>query len=173
MCSLGLAHAALGEPRHAMNSTSKLWRSTAKLATARGGQCLGEPGNCLLRFAVSPAAPSGSTRERSRFDREISDRRGEGADLGNLGITYAALGESPPRDRLLQTRLAIAREMATAGGEAGSLCQHGLGLSKLADRAQAIANAQAALKIFEEIEDPNADKVRQQLAEWKGESPTA
>ncbi len=27
------------------------------------------------------------------IDREIGDRRGEGADLGNLGLAYAALGE--------------------------------------------------------------------------------
>jgi hypothetical protein len=33
-------------------------------------------------------------------------------------------------------------------------------------RQKAIACAQAALKIYEQIEDPWADEVREQLAEW-------
>jgi len=43
-----------------------------------------------------------------------------------------------------------------------------LSLNELGDRVQAIAHAEAALKIREEIEDPRAEKVRRQLAEWKG-----
>jgi len=43
----------------------------------------------------------------------------------------------------------------------------GLVLDKLGERAQAIAHAEAALKIFEQIEDPNTSKVRVQLAEWR------
>jgi hypothetical protein len=42
-----------------------------------------------------------------------------------------------------------------------------LALGKLGDSAQAIANAEAALKILDQIEDPNADKVRMRLAEWR------
>ena len=44
-----------------------------------------------------------------------------------------------------------------------------LALDQLGDRARAIAHAEAALKIYEQIEDPRADKVRKQLAEWRGE----
>jgi hypothetical protein len=40
-------------------------------------------------------------------------------------------------------------------------------LDKLGDRAQAIAQAKAALKIYEQIESPYADQVRKQLAEWQ------
>ena len=42
-----------------------------------------------------------------------------------------------------------------------------LNLDKLGESAQAIARAEAALNIYEAIEDPNAAKVRQQLAEWR------
>jgi hypothetical protein len=35
------------------------------------------------------------------------------------------------------------------------------------DGAQAIAPAESALKIREQIEDPNAPKVREQLAQWR------
>jgi hypothetical protein len=40
-------------------------------------------------------------------------------------------------------------------------------LEKLADRSPAIARAQAALRIYEAIEDPNAAQVRARLAEWR------
>jgi len=39
-------------------------------------------------------------------------------------------------------------------------------LDTLGERAQAIAHAEAALKIFEQIEDSHAEKVRKKLAEW-------
>ena len=37
---------------------------------------------------------------------------------------------------------------------------------KFGRRDEAIADAQATLQIFEQIEDPNADKVRRELADW-------
>ena len=42
-----------------------------------------------------------------------------------------------------------------------------LALDKLDEHAKAIAQAEASLKIYEQIEDPRAEKVRQQLAEWQ------
>ena len=39
-------------------------------------------------------------------------------------------------------------------------------LDKLGDRKQAIEHAEAALTIFEQIEDPNAGMVRSALEEW-------
>ena len=33
----------------------------------------------------------------------------------------------------------------------------------------AIANAQSALEIYEQIEDPTAERTRQALAQWRGE----
>lgn len=40
----------------------------------------------------------------------------------------------------------------------------------LGDRTQAITYAEAALDIRQEIEDPRADKMRELLAEWRGEA---
>ena len=42
-----------------------------------------------------------------------------------------------------------------------------LASDRLGDRTQAIAHAEAALKIREQIEDPKAEMVRKQLAAWK------
>ncbi|MGH9445399.1 MAG: hypothetical protein ACRD3O_06715 [Terriglobia bacterium] len=43
-----------------------------------------------------------------------------------------------------------------------------LALSKLGHRQKAIEHGEAALKIFEQIEDPYANNVRSQLEQWKG-----
>ena len=43
-----------------------------------------------------------------------------------------------------------------------------LALEKLGERGQAIASAEAALMIREQVEDPRAAKVRRQVEEWRG-----
>ncbi len=42
-------------------------------------------------------------------------------------------------------------------------------LYRLGDRAKAVAGAEAALAILEQIEDPNVAKVREELARWREE----
>ena len=42
-----------------------------------------------------------------------------------------------------------------------------LALDQLGEREQAIAHAEAALKIFEQIEDSKAAEARKQLDEWR------
>ena len=46
------------------------------------------------------------------------------------------------------------------------LYNRAVALDKLGRRDEAIADARAALQIYEQIEDPNADQVRQALADW-------
>ena len=65
--------------------------------------------------------------------------------------------------------LAIARVIGDRRSEGGALWNLSLALDQPGQRAEAIARAAAALKIHEEIEDPNTPKVRRQLAEWRGE----
>ena len=43
--------------------------------------------------------------------REIGDRRGEGAALGNLGLAYAALGQTERAIGLLEQALRIGQEI--------------------------------------------------------------
>lgn len=65
------------------------------------------------------------------------------------------------------------RSLRTIPGEcrppARSVHQQIQQLDQLDDRAQAIARAEAALKIFETIEHPYAAKARAQLEKWKGD----
>ncbi len=80
-----------------------------------------------MRWATSasPTPNLGETRKAIEFheqalviDREIGDRRGEGADLGNLGIAYADLGETRQAIEFYEQALVIAREIGDRRGEA-------------------------------------------------------
>ena len=61
----------------------------------------------------------------------------------------------------------ITREIGDRRGEGNALWNKALALHELGDRAAAIAHAQGALAIFEQIEDPAADMVRKRLAKWR------
>ena len=64
-------------------------------------------------------------------------------------------------------QLAIVREIGDRRGEGISLWNMSLALDHLGERAHAIHHAEQALTIYEQIEDPNAAKVRAQLAAWR------
>lgn len=101
------------------------------------------------------------------LDRTIGDRRGEAIDLGNLGNVNLALGKFHEAIAFYQQRLALAREFGEAHGEAGALFNLSVAFAKLNDLAQAIPHAEAALKIYEQIEASNAVKVRELLQKWR------
>jgi len=98
--------------------------------------------------------------------REIGDRRGEGAVLGNLGIAYSHLGETRKAIEYYGLRLTIAREIGDMRGEANALFNSSLTLHQLGEHSEAIEKAEDALQIFEQMESPNAERVKQKLAEW-------
>ena len=66
---------------------------------------------------ASPARPSSIYEQALAIAREIGDRRGEGADLGNLGLAYADLGEPRKAIEFYEQALAIAREIGDRRGE--------------------------------------------------------
>ncbi len=101
--------------------------------------------------------------------REIRDRQSEGRVLGNLGNAYDGLGEYQRAIEYYQQRLEIAYEAGDRLGEANAFWNSATTLYQLGDRAAAIANTEAALKIYEASESPYAPKVRAQLAKWRGE----
>ena len=98
--------------------------------------------------------------------RETGDRRNDAGALNNLGLAYAALGETRRAIEYYEQILTICREIGDRRSEGTGLYNRALALDELDRRDEAIADAQLALKIGEEIEDPNADKARQALAAW-------
>ena len=61
--------------------------------------------------------------------------------------------------------VAIPCEIGDRQGEGNALFNVSLALNQLGDRDRAVPNAQAALKICVEVEDPRAETVRRKLAE--------
>ena len=98
--------------------------------------------------------------------REIGDRRGEGAALGNLGNAYAVLGDARKAIEFYEQHLGIAREIGDRRGEGNALFTIGLALYKLEEKERAIDPVKRALEIYEEIESPYAERARNKLKEW-------
>jgi tetratricopeptide (TPR) repeat protein len=165
--NLGTDYYNLGETQKAIEFYEQ------RLIIAREiGDRLGEA-NALSGLGISYGALDDAHKqieyEEQHRDiaREIGDRRGEGNALGNLGNAYYSLGETRKAIEFYEQQLVIVREIGDRRGEGNALFNMALALDQLGERKQAIANAEATLKIFEAIESPWAEKVRQQLAEWK------
>jgi tetratricopeptide (TPR) repeat protein len=166
--NLGLAYADLGETRKAIEFYEQQLKIVCDIGDRRG------EGNALGNLGLAYAA-LGETRKAIEFyeqaliiDREIGDRRGEGTDLGNLGLAYADLGETRQAIEFYEQHLVIACEIGDRRGEGNASFNMGLALDELGEREKAITYAETTLKIFDQIEDPHAELVHQQLAKWKG-----
>jgi len=168
--NLGIAYANLGEARRAIEFYEQWLAITRELSDLRGaGQALGNMGNVFYVL--------GETRRAIEFyeqclviARAISDRYGEGSALSNLGVAYTHLGELRRGIGFYEQALVTLREIGDHRGEGNTLWNLSLSLDILGERAQAIAHAEAAFQIREQLEDPNGAKVREQLAQWRGQA---
>ncbi len=165
--SLGLAHADLGDYRRAIERYEQALRAHREIGHRRG------EGSVLGNLAVAHRN-LGDYRQAVEYGekalvflREIGDRFNEGIALGNLGNSYVGLGESHRAIDHYEQRIAIAREIGDRRGEGSALANMSGVVYNLGDRKKAIGHAEAALKILEEIEHPNAAKLREQLDTWK------
>jgi len=100
------------------------------------------------------------SRERIRWletaltaAQRLQHRGGEGAALGNLGLAYAALGESRRAIQFYEQRLTIAREMGDRRGEGVVLNNLGLAYADLGETRRAIEFYEQALLIDREMGD--------------------
>ncbi|KAM3090576.1 CHAT domain-containing protein [Phormidesmis sp. 146-35] len=85
--------------------------------------------------------------------REIKDRLGEGAALGNLGNAYQDLGNYAKAIKYHEQHLAIAREIKDRLGEGQSLNSLGNAYQDLGNYAKAIKYHEQHLAIAREIKD--------------------
>jgi tetratricopeptide (TPR) repeat protein len=105
--------------------------------------------------------------------RQLNDRRGESAALGNLGNVYDGQGELHRAIECHEQQLEICREIGDRQGEGNALWNIGLALRQIGEQEKACTYARAALKVFIQIESPYAGMVREQLTEWyKGKAST-
>jgi len=99
--------------------------------------------------------------------RKIGNQRTEGDALCNMGIACENKDNTGNVIDYFERSLIIVRKIKYRRGEGNALFGKSLALDKLGQRKDAIDQAEAALKIFELIESPLAEKIRSRLAEWK------
>jgi tetratricopeptide (TPR) repeat protein len=166
--SLGLGYAALGETRRAIESYQQELVIDHEIGDRRGeGSALGNMGMVYNKLGDNHRAIE-LYEQHLAIAREISHRQAEGNALGNLGNAYADLGEPRRAIDFYGQNLVIVRETGDRRGEGYTFWNISVELDKLGDRAQAVAHAETALAILGPIEDPQAAKVRAQLAKWRG-----
>ena len=170
LSNLGLACASLGDVRKAIEYHEQ------RLVIARDiGDQLGEGsalGNLGLAYAAlgEPRKAIEYYEQRLVIARDIGDRRSEGSALGSLATAYDDVGDTRKAIDYYEQRLVIARQLGDTRGEANALWNSAMALDQLHQRPKAISRAVAALRIYEQIEDPYARKVRPVLAKWRGET---
>jgi tetratricopeptide (TPR) repeat protein len=85
--------------------------------------------------------------------RRLQHREAEGVTLGNLGLAYAALGETSRAIKFHEQYLAIAREIDDRRGEGVALGNLGTAYATLGETRHAIKFHEEALPILREIGD--------------------
>ena len=81
-------------------------------------------------------------------------------------MAYAALGDARKAIDFYEQRMAMAREIGDRRGEGNALFNMGLALHGLEEKDRAIELVKGALKIYEAIESPAAERARNVLKEW-------
>lgn len=169
--NLGVAYGDLGKTHTAIEFLEQQLRIVREIGDRRGeGISLGNLGITYKNLGETHKAIE-FYEQQLKIVREIGDRAGESNALGNLGNAYLVLGHAPKAIEFYEQSLDITCEIGDRRGEGSDLWNFALALNKLGERTQAMIRAEAALKIYEAIEDPNAAKVRAALAEWRAAKP--
>jgi len=169
LANIGDAYECVGEYGHAIEYYEQYLHLARKLDDRRG------EGNALGCMGTAYHSSGGYLQaleyheQALAIHREIGDWRGEGVALGNLGIAYYRLGQHPQAIEYFGRQLEIARSGNDRQGEGSALWNMSLALDEVGERSKAIEFAEAALRIREEIADPNTEKVRARLVEWRGQ----
>lgn len=94
-----------------------------------------------------------SGQQALKVYRQLKDRHGEGQALGNLGITYEAIGDYGKAIEFNQQALAIMRELKDRQGEGQVLGNLGNAYTALGDYKKATESYQQSLTIAQETKD--------------------
>ncbi|HEY9817908.1 MAG TPA: CHAT domain-containing protein, partial [Candidatus Obscuribacterales bacterium] len=95
--------------------------------------------------------------QRLVIAREIGDRRGEGAALGNLGNAYRNVGQYQEAIALYEQQLVITREIGDRQGEGSALGNLGVAYNSLGQPEQALEQQQQALIVAQDIGDRSSE----------------
>jgi tetratricopeptide (TPR) repeat protein len=164
--NIGMAYAKLGDHQQAIENYEQALVIDKKMGNKRGeANILGNLGTLYYYQGDIRQAIEYSNRSLEIF-RLIGDLVGEGNCLNSLGNAYNRMGEHRRAIEFHSLHLAISCKIGDLRGEGNALLNMSLALDKVGDRLQATDCAKAALRIYEQIESPHAEKVRKKLAEW-------
>ena len=151
--NLGLAHAALGDARKAIEFHEQALAITRQTGDRRGEDAtLGNLGSAYGALGDARKAIE-FCKQALAIAREIGDRHGEGATLGNLGNAHADLGDVRKAIEFFEQHLTIARKIGDRRGEGSALGNLGNAYQHLGDARKAIEFYEQALAIAREIGD--------------------
>lgn len=167
LSNLGIVSASLGDIQRAVVFYEQALSITREVGDRRlEGAALGNLGLAWAKIGDTLKAIE-FHEQALAIAREVGDRRSEGASLGNLGVALANLGEAHKAINYYEKQLVIVREIEDLRGEASANWNMAAALVALNRNAEALPFAEQAQRIYEAIESPQAEEVRQTLAEWR------
>lgn len=99
--------------------------------------------------------------------RETGNLQFEADALSNLGKAFLIAQQPEPADDFFSQALEIARKIGDRRVEAMTLWRMSLLQEQVGRREQAINYAESALTIFEQLNAPELDAIRKQIAQWR------
>ncbi len=112
---------------------------------------LTEAGDYVLSLRLHPDDQISRLNIALKAARQIKDRKGEGAVLGNLGIAHKSLGETKKSLECHEQSLAIAREVGNRRGEGNASSSLGMAHKNLGEYEKGLELQEMALIIAREI----------------------
>jgi tetratricopeptide (TPR) repeat protein/Cdc6-like AAA superfamily ATPase len=163
--NLGLLYRGMSNANEAMNHFEQQLELSQRLRNARGeSEALVNLANLL--FATGRTADAIENFNRAAaISRGISDLPGEAMALGNLGRAYSNLGDTGRAIQFYHQQLEISQnKLGDRLGEAAVRFNLALTLKQIGKLNEAREEAGTALRIFDELESPNARHVQDWLA---------
>jgi len=157
--NLGVAYAALGEARTAIDFHKQVLAIDREIGDRRGeGNALGNLGRAYAALGEARTAID-FCEQALVIGREIGDRRGEGNALGNLGDAYYALGKARTAIDFFEQWRVIAHEIGDRRGEGAALGNLGLAYAALGEARTAIDFFEQHLTVAREIGDQRGEGI--------------
>ena len=100
----------------------------------------------------------------------MQDAYAAGLTLGNLSAVYYRIGRYEKMIQICEAQLEFTRQTGDRSGEANALWNMGQAFEKLGRRADAVAVAQQAYQIYQEIDSPQQANAQSTLQRWTTEA---
>ncbi|HUT37308.1 MAG TPA: tetratricopeptide repeat protein [Planctomycetota bacterium] len=134
-------------------STPEGGRATQSSLAARLASDYPDAGTYVIDLRLHPREKIRWLESALAAARRLRDRGGEGCHLGNLGLAYAALGETRKAIEHYEQALKIDREIGDRRGEGNALGNLGNAYADLGETRKAIEHYEQQLTITREIGD--------------------